>query len=341
LPPGARHFAVLASVWLCVALPLVVSADAARESGRAARGVPRLYSGKSPFNQPIPPNAKIDPRSDAYVAGLAEAGRRHGLFVSVARWTVPVYYATASSPRVDVRLTASWRVADWMLRVPIPRGAAPDPSSDGHMTILDRARGCEFDLYRARRENARWVADWANSIRTSSRGVYPFSFSARGSGFASLAGLIWPKELRARSIRHALLFSYPNTAARGAVSPATETDGQSARSDALPEGTRLQLDPHLDLRALGLSGAALTIGGALQRYGMYLGDTGGGVSLYAVNRRSYARDPYSGLFDAGPYASLERIPLNRFRVIRLPRVRPASELRSRARLVQSGCARMR
>ena len=137
------------------------------------------------------------------------------------------------------------------------------------------------------------------------------------------------------------MFSYPYTAARGAVSPATETDGQSTRADSLPEGARLQLDPRLDLRSLGLSGAALTIGRALQRYGMYLGDTGGGVSLYAVNRRSYVRDPYSGLFESGPYASLDRIPLNRFRVIRLPRVRPPSELRSRARLVPSGCARMR
>ncbi len=274
------------------------------------------------------------------MATLADVGGSHGLFVALRRWTVPVYYASASTPRTDVRLTASWRVADWMLRVPIPGNAAPDPSSDGHMTILDRATGCEFDFYQARHENGGWSAGWGNSLRLAGKGVYPHGFSARGSGFANLAGVIWPKELRAGTIKHALMFSYPYTSSRGAVGPATETDGESTDADALPEGARLQLDPHLDLRKLGLSPAAYTIGRALQRYGMYLGDTGGSVSLYAVNRQSYAGNPYKG-FSAGAYGDLGKISLNRFRVLRLGPVRSPSSLQSRARLVRSGCGRLR
>jgi len=333
----------VASVSICIALAVGVSraAESTKSRSTVVASFKPLYAAKSPFNQPIPADAVIDPRSDAYVASLAEAGRGQGLFVALRRWTVPVYYARASTPRINVRLTASWRVADWMLRVPIPRDAAPDPAGDGHLTILDGANGCEFDLYEAQRQNGVWVAGWANSIRLASKGVYPFGLSARGSGFASLAGVIWPKELRDRTIRHALLFSYPYTSSRGAVAPATETDGQGSSPDALPEGARLQLDPSLDLRKLGLSSAALTIGRALQRYGMYLGDTGGGVSLYAVNGQSYAGNPYKGFFGAGAYGELDKIPLDRFRVIRLGAVRSPQELRSRARLVRSGCARLR
>jgi hypothetical protein len=340
---GPRHRKrLVALVGICITLAAGVScaAQPSKSAGTLGTNFKRLYAAKSAFNQPIPAGAAIDPRSDAYVAKLAQAGGGHGLFVALQRWTVPVYYAKASTPRTNVRLTASWRVADWMLRVPIPGNAAPDPSSDGHMTILDRATGCEFDFYQARHENGGWSAGWGNSLRLAGKGVYSHGFSARGSGFANLAGVIWPKELRDGTIRHALMFSYPDTSSRGAVGPATETDGESTDADALPEGARLRLDPSLDLRKLGLSPAAYTIGRALQRYGMYLGDTGGSVTLYAVNRQSYSGNPYKG-FSASAYGDLSKIPLNRFRVLRLGTVRSSSSLQSRARLVRSGCGRLR
>jgi hypothetical protein len=339
-PPHGKRLVVVVGICITLAAGVSCAAQPSKSASTLGTSFKRLYAAKSAFNQPIPAGAAIDPRSDAYVAALADAGGSHGLLVALRRWTVPVYYASASTPRTDVRLTASWRAADWMLRVPIPGNASPDPSSDGHLTILDRASGCEFDFYQAQHENGAWTAGWANSLRLRGKGVYPHGFSARGSGFASLAGVIWPKELRDGTIRHALLFSYPHTSSRGAVAPATETDGGSTGADALPEGARVQLDPSLDLRKLGLSPAAYTIGKALQRYGMYLGDTGGGVSLYAVNSQSYSGNPYK-VFSGGAYGDLSKIPLTRFRVLRLGAVRSSSSLQSRARLVPSGCGRLR
>jgi hypothetical protein len=339
-PLHRKRLVALVGISVTLAAGVSCAAQPSKSASTLDTSFKRLYGAKSAFNQPIPAGASIDPRSDAYVAALAEAGGSHGLLVALRRWTVPVYYANASTPRTNVRLTASWRVADWLLGVPIPSNAEPDPSSDGHLTVLDRATGCEFDFYGAHHENGGWTSDWANSLRLTGRGVYPHGFSARGSGFANLAGVIWPKELRDRAIRHALLFSYPHTSSRGAVAPATETDGESTSADALPEGARLQLDPSLDLRKLGLSPAAYTIGKALQRYGMYLGDTGSGISLYAVNGQSYSGNPYKG-FSAGAYGDLSKIPLNRFRVLRLGAVRSSSSLQSRARLVRSGCGRLR
>jgi hypothetical protein len=297
---------------------------------------------RGPFALPIPAGAKVDPNSDGYISALAETANSRGFILTFRRWSVPVYYATKSTPRHDVRLTAPWRTANVMLRVPIPARAAPDPSGDGHMTVLEYSKRCEFDFFRARKVSGRWYADWGNTLRTGRGGVYPHGLSTRGSGFSNLAGLIWPVELRAGEIKHALMFSYPYTSAVGAVAPATETDGQSTRDDALPEGARLQLDPSLDLRSLGLRPYERTIARALQRYGMYLGDTNsGGASVYAVSPQAYSSNPYSGLLPADTYPGLARIPIERFRVLRLGPTIPTSVLRSRARVVRTGCARMR
>ncbi len=91
-----------------------------------------------------------------------------------------------------------------------------------------------------------------------------------------LAGLVRPCEIRSGSIPHALAFAYPYPS-RAHVYPATKSDGIGP-GDALPEGTRLQLDPTLtsdNLRRLGCNDECLTIARALQRYGMYVIDNGG------------------------------------------------------------------
>jgi hypothetical protein len=301
-----------------------------------------LYAATSPFNTPIPANAQVDPNSARYVAGLREAAARSTFTIALRKWTVPVYEAGPATPRFNVKLTASWRSRDWMEAVPIPPSAAPDSEDDAHMTVLDRKTGCEFDFYDARKVDGRWFADWANALLIRGRGIYPRGLSTRGSGFANLAGLIWPHELKAREIPHALMFSYPHTSARGAVAPATETDGRSTRADALPEGARLQLDPTLDLDRLRLRPYERTIARALQRYGMYLGDTGGGApSLYAVHAQSYRSDRYAGLLPSVDYPPLANIPIDRFRVLELGPITSPARLSSRARVVPTPCARMR
>jgi hypothetical protein len=307
------------------------------QTSPARPGVP-LYAETSSFNTPIPTDAKVDANSAAYVAALKEADATNPFVVALRAWTVPVYEAGAATPRVDVRLTAGWRAADWLRNVPIPMAAAPDPEKDGHMTVLDRITGCEYDFYQAGKVNGAWKAGWANTTPTSGSGVYSNAFSARGSGFSNLAGLIWPEELEEGEIRHALMFSYPFTSALGAVAPATETDGQSVRADALPEGARVQLDPALNLDSLPLRPYERTIARALRRYGMYLGDTGGALTVYAVHPQSFLGDRYAGLLPSVTYPDLRNIPVNRFRVLELDPITPPAILRARAKLVSTGCA---
>jgi hypothetical protein len=296
----------------------------------------KLYTGAgSPWNTPIPAGAGTDPASSSMAAAFRDSVASKGWVVAVKRWTVPVYRADATTPRYDVRLTASWRAADWMLSVPIPAEAAPDSAGDGHMAIFDPQTSCQYDFYEAVKGTSGWSAAWANSLRFDGTGVYPKGLSARGSGFATTAGLIWPEELRQGEIRHALLFSFLTTKAGGPVAPATESDGWSSDAGAIPEGARLQLDPSLDLDALGLNAYEKTIARALQRYGMILGDTGGSPTLYAINPQSFGSNPYASIWGDQTYVDLGKLPAGRFRVLALPPQEAGSWS-----LVDGGCAKM-
>ena len=223
------------------------------------------------------------------VQSLVSAASSQGFSVAAKNWTVPVYHADSSTPRTSVSLTASWAPAHVMSGVPIPSNVAPDPSGDGHMAIIDNSSGCEYDFWQAvHNADGSWSAGWANAISTTGSGVFPKGLSARGSGFALGAGLILPSEMATGVISHALVFSYNYTKAGGPVSPATESDGRTTSSGAIPEGARVRLDPTLDLNSLGLSSWQKTIAKALQQYGMILGDSGGGITLYAQNSQSSA-----------------------------------------------------
>jgi hypothetical protein len=305
----------------------------------------RWFAADSPLNTPIPSGAAVDPNSRAMVAGLLASARAKGWNVAVKRWAVNVYYADRSTPRRDVRLTASWRAADRMLSVPIPFRARPDPGSggdtDGHMAVIDRDTHCFYEFYEARRHaDGSWEAAWANRGSMNGSGIQPKGLSTRASGFVNFAGLIRPEELRRGTIQHALTFSYDFTKAGGPVLPATASDGRPATEGArpfgtlaLPEGGRVQLDPNLDLASLGLSRWQTIVARALQVYGMYLADTGGGLALTAVNPQSFGRNPYAAFWGDGPYASLPTSLARHLRVLKL-----GPQRRSPTAVVPSSCA---
>lgn len=286
----------------------------------------KLYSPDSPFNQRIPPDAEVDPNSELMVESLKDAYAIDGLFMGLREYTVAVFYADENTPRYDVTLTAEWAPKKRMLDVPIPDAARPDPEEDGEMAIIDLSTGYEYDFWQARKERGRWSASWANRISVYSNGIYENGLSARGAGFALLAGLVWPEELEAGKIEHALVFTYEFTKKDAIVWPATETDGDTVSEKAIPEGARVQLDPELDLDLLDVEPWEKTIARALQEYGMFLCDDGGGFELEAINVLSYDKNPYVGLLEEEEgYAWLRNIPIDRFRVLKLDCVEGAEQ----------------
>lgn len=287
------------------------------------RGESFFFGEDTIWRTPVPPDVAIDPMSDAYVARFAELGTP---VVAVGNFTVPIYRAEANAPRFRVDPTADYATAEATLdRVPIPDHARPDPEDDGHMAVLDVTSDCVFEMYRAARTPNGWTAEWINATPADGSGVYPDGLSTRASGLSITAGLIWPEELRAGRIDHALVFAYPFTRDGDPVAPATRGDGQSKNDPtSLPIGAHLVLDPTLDLAAIDLSPAEFAIAEALQRYGMILADTNGGApSLFAVHPQSYPTDPYKAIWGSEIYVGLSSIPFDRMKVLSLGAPQPA------------------
>lgn len=230
------------------------------------------------------------------VAQLVSEVEATGWSISTMDWTNTIYYADARTPRYDIPVTTSAYAGRKLLDVPIPDRARPSPDGDGGMVVIDRSTNCEYDIGRAAKvEGGGWSAWWANALPSHGTGIYPFSEAPSASGFASAAGMIRPHELAAGRIEHALAFTMKATKDGGPVRPATGSDGRSTLPGAIPEGARVQLDPSLDLDALGLKRYERVIAEALQRYGMFLVDTGGAVAIRVQNAHSTEyRYPWGG-----------------------------------------------
>lgn len=338
-------------------VPPPPAADTAKPSALPAVADLRLYAADSPLNQPIPADPEIDPDSDRYLGLLREVIEGGGIAIELKQYTTTVFFADSAVTKQPVELACGrvWAGVSRLEGVPIPSFAEPTQDVDGaaepivkgecgehadqdnQMVVVDLATRCEYDFFQMRREDGAWVASWGNSISLDGTGIYPKGFSARGSGFTQLAGQIWPDELAAGRIAHALIFSYPAPASGGPVPPATESDGISDDPRALPEGARLQLDPALDLTALNLTAYERTIARALQEFGMFLVDSNDvGVSLEAIDPRSVQGNPYDGLLPDEDYPDLPNIPADRFRVLKLGAQNAAFDEENE--LVDSGCA---
>jgi hypothetical protein len=314
----SRRLASLAFVFVGVALVAAASTP----------GTPRLhpigarwFSKKSPFNTPIPLGARIDSRSSTMISNLIAETKPSGWPISVKRWTVPVYYGDSSTPRQNVALTSYWAPARVLHDVPVPANAQADPSSDGHMAIIDRDTACFYEFYRAvHAPDGKLSAGWANRGSVTGKGIQPGAWSTRDSGFVNFAGLIRPEDLRAGVIRHALVFSTMYSLKGPHVAPATSSGGAPLPppegAKAIPYGARLQLDPALDLRTLDLAPWQKVVARALQVYGMYLADTGG-FSVGAVNPMGYEKNPYTPFWGDSDYAYLPASLVSHLRVLKL------------------------
>jgi hypothetical protein len=119
-------------------------------------------------------------------------------------------------------------------------------------------------------------------------------------------------EIARGHIDHALAFAY-NQPSRRHVYPATKSDGHGRGLGALPEGTRLRLDPGISLAQLqlwGCTGACVIAARALQRYGMYVIDSSGHAKVIF----EYEGTAHWG-GRVGP-GTVTPIPLSAFRVLR-------------------------
>ena len=287
----------------------------------------RPFADQSIWNTPIGDDPEIDPDSDVMIARFVQVhDTQGGIDISVRHDSVPVYIADADTPRVTVTLTDVYAIADEITNVPLPDEALPDCGFDTLLGAYDPETGIFYEFWRARKlDDGSWQAASGNSIDASSgSGIYPgngvdSSDGIRASGYSLLGGMIWPHELQAGVIDHAIAFYYFPTRTGGPVPPAVASDGAVDDPAALPIGAHLQLDPDLDLDALGLDPWERTIAEALQVYGMFCADTGGGIGLSMLHAYSFEGNPYDGLLPEEVITEgdvlLNKLPPDQFHVL--------------------------
>jgi hypothetical protein len=291
-----------------------VGTTACSTSGPSAFDTP--FASDSPWHQPISPNRAIDPDSTAMIASV-ESSR--ALNANLVAFAIPIYRVNADAPVHAVTCTTQdWGACPFAgLPVPIPREAAPNSGSDGAMVTVDEATSTVFEFWRAAKSGDRWSVAWGavNSLKGSGWGG-----SSTGSGASRLGGVIRIDEIGAGEIPHALALQ-TNNACKTFRAPAIKADGTSDRTDCIPEGALLQLDPAVDLHALGLGKGELAVATALQRYGGYIVDVGGAPLSVSFERDTSAPQGTPGKVyeEAGfrwDYDAMEHVPWEKLRVLR-------------------------
>jgi hypothetical protein len=292
----------------------------------SANGAWRPFSAASPWNTPIEANPKLDPDSAAFVSDFASSSPWPFFTINIQSYSVPVYYVDANTPTQTVRSTVvgGQGFDSGQAEVPIPAGATPADGTDQHLAIVNKQTSQEWGMWSTSNGPSGWTCAVCATANLADTGVRPptqnppwwMGHGARACGFPLTAGLITVDEMRSGSIEHALAIAYPHIRSRYYTSPASTA--QTTTDLALPTrgvacGGRIQLDPSLDLDALGLSASGKIVARALQKYGAFVGDFSLAVSLYAESSPAAQAVWNTGLLST--YEIKDQVDLNRFRVL--------------------------
>ena len=255
--------------------------------GNWPAGCWRPYSAASPFNQPIPANPRLDPRSSQIVSRLLGFGSVQHLLAGQADtpddYSHPTYYSQLFDPVYTLHCyEASWGTCPIEGdQVSVPDAARPAAGGDAHLTVVNQITGLEHDLYKVRSKpsgGGTLEFRWGGSTSINGTGL---GSAATASQVGNLAGIIRAPELEAGEINHAI-FMVAKCDSGEYVHPAGKagrrcSDIGLSDGDAPPMGARFQLrmsDAEID--ALNVPAWKKTIFRAMARYGMIVGDTGSG-----------------------------------------------------------------
>ncbi|MBZ0269660.1 hypothetical protein K8I85_16030 [bacterium] len=307
--------------------------------GNSMPGTWRPFSDTSPWNTPIAPDVQIHPLHVTIMTYMTRTTNvRFGNSYLPPFWVVESYDRMTKYPYHSAKIFDPWdccpkdSVADVLL--PIAPFMYEEPTSDSHITILDRQHGRFFECS---------YFDWfpgfgpvgtTFNIWDEHGDGYgtPFGWDrwqlqgGRGSGVPVIAGLLRPEEIEAGEIRHALAFTFANVRMGDNGEnlflwpPAARSDGKDIGEQFPIEGMRFQLWPTLDdtiFDLWGLDEPTRVVARALQTYGAYLVDRGGdwAFQVQLLGRtKEESRDEWDARFPT-LYDDIQKIPAAAFRVV--------------------------
>lgn len=274
----------------------------------------RPFTDLSPWNKAIPANPKLDSRSTAIRNYLKVP---YTIYANTQEFGVPIFYADGNTPTYTVHCLENWGTCGLEGRsVPIPDNATPSSGSDAAMVVVDFTNKLSWEFWGAKKNGGTWTTDWGGVISTSGKGVDAAASLPTGAGIPRLAGVIRVYEMKQGHIDHALIFASSNSCRNGFRSPAVKTDGQSTRSDCIPEGMRIQLDPRVNVNAIaGITEGEKIIAKALQTYGAYCMDVADGVHATFIFETPQSGDPYGALGIDSQNPELIHLPMGNIRAL--------------------------
>ena len=274
------------------------------------------FSASSFWNNPVPAYTALDPQSASFAAQVSSQVTQYGASFNTTT-SSPVYVVDSTTPTVTVEpwdcgvgampdLTAQWQ------SVPIPFYAVPSAGANAQMVIYQPDSATTWEFGHMRNVTGQWQACTGGRVTTSGDGVFQSPYGVSSSGLSTLASQLTPDEIRSGYIDHVIALALPQT--NGFTSPATQGSGGNAGAPAL--GSRLRLDPAVNIDNLGLNAAGRAIARAAQTYGFVVWNTASTVSISGYNpvaqtSRSIA-DPYAGL---GVSSALAQFPWDRLQAL--------------------------
>jgi len=281
--------------------------------------------------KPIPANPALAADNSTWVSYLFDpAAKRVADLYNEGVTLIPASAITGSTPRYDLSFTEDWGADPFGANtVPIPKGTRVPPGSDGQIAILDPGSGKAYGLWQAEYNSAKdtWSASWGGMTDLNGSAIDQ-SGSATGTNMARYAGIVTAAEFRRAvaantGLDHALFVSSDIAGSRF-VPPATKSDGANRAHvpAAIPEGSRIQLNPTVDVDAIpGITAAERVIAKTLQTHGAYVGDQGGARMAFIfefvpdATSGDHPGAVWSGAGLEWDYYDMNKIPWSQMRVL--------------------------
>jgi hypothetical protein len=251
-----------------------------RAVAAARTGNVRPFRAASYWNRPLG-RAPQDPKSRRYIRDAQVSAHSQGyLKLVLGAWGMPTYRSGAADTVYRINPTSGPTV-----RVHIPRGARPMPTSDAALTVNDRASHQVVGLGGARfhRATQRWTARTVSRYGSTTNGIAQgLRGGTRGNlGHRGIPGSVQSvtmREIRRGAINHRLEVYWWETRSRtpaGHEAYFPMTGSEAGKVGVVPEGIVIRIRAAVDLTRKHLSPAAYTVARALQRYGAVVGDNSG------------------------------------------------------------------
>jgi hypothetical protein len=259
------------------------------------------FSASSSWNTPVSSNA-------TYTALKWPSSTGYNYTVSWDTYSPAVYVASSSDPVIQVSYPAGWGYPAGTVSIHIPASAIAAAGSDGEMVVIDGDVAYSFWQFTRTGSSTASVGSFGSENVVTGDGWGTKSpFLAAGTtavGSSLLGGLLVKAETADGSIDHALQLVVDSKLVKsGFIGNAIAGDGSSA-SGIVQEGQLLAISPDTPMPS-GLSQLGQEVFAALQKYGAYVVDTGGGATSIRAQANDFDTATMTALWhDMGSIAPL-------------------------------------